>query len=235
MRLSLFISRSGYTSRRKADCLIKEGKVSVGRVYRGASRGASRTVDTVGGGINQGIDTVGGGIRSLDDIYNVLRSGADKVSINDVIYNALSLITSQYKNHGILLSVETEDDNCYTIGNKYKLEQVVLNLLSNAKYAVDEKKNQEDGGNFQKMITIRSSIQDENAVVSIEDNGIGIPDKIRDNIFDPFFTTKKAEVGTGLGLSIIYGIIQDMKGEIKVESEVNKFTRMIISVPLYKT
>ena len=160
---------------------------------------------------------------------------SEKVSINDVIYNALSLITSQYKNHNILLSIETTDDNCHTIGNKYKLEQVVLNLLSNAKFAVDERMHLIENGDYQKMISIRSSVSEDNAFITIEDNGIGIADEIRDNIFDPFFTTKKAEVGTGLGLSIIYGIIQEMKGEINVESEVKKFTRMIISVPLYKS
>ncbi len=159
----------------------------------------------------------------------------EKVSVNDVIYNALSLITSQYKNHNILLSIETTEEDCYTIGNKYKLEQVVLNLLSNAKFAVDEKLNSIENSDYQKMITIKSSVNDGNTFITIEDNGIGISEKIRDNIFDPFFTTKKAEVGTGLGLSIIYGIIKEMKGEIKVESEVNVFTRMIISAPLYKS
>jgi PAS domain S-box-containing protein len=157
----------------------------------------------------------------------------DKVSVHEVINNALSLITIQYRNHNINLSLELAAKECYTYGNKYKLEQVILNLLSNAKYAVDEKESTGNIKYYQKRITIRTKTHEKKIYASIEDNGIGIAKEVFDNIFDPFFTTKKSEAGTGLGLSIIYGIVKEMKGDINVDSEQGKFTRVTVVLPEY--
>jgi signal transduction histidine kinase len=158
----------------------------------------------------------------------------DRVSVNEVINNALSLITIQYRNHNINLSLELAADDFFTFGNKYKLEQVILNLLSNAKYAVDEKEQTTKIKYYQKRITIRTSTAKGLIYISIEDNGTGIPNEVIDNIFDPFFTTKKSEAGTGLGLSIIYGIVKEMKGNISAESEFGKFTRITVELPEYQ-
>lgn len=158
----------------------------------------------------------------------------EKVSVNEVINNALSLITIQYKNHNINLSLELAANDLFTFGNKYKLEQVILNLLSNAKFAVDEKETQGKIAYYHKRITIRTLAADDYIHISIEDNGTGIPENIIDNIFDPFFTTKKSEAGTGLGLSIIYGIIKEMKGSISADSEPGKYTRVTVSIPEFK-
>jgi len=158
----------------------------------------------------------------------------EKISINDVIINALSLITNQYRNHKISLSLQLADNDCYAEGNMYKLEQVILNLLSNAKHAIDEKAEKLNNPDYQKKILIKTLKRNSRIIITIEDNGTGIPEKIIGNIFDPFFTTKKAEMGTGLGLSIIYGIIKEMKGEIYPESRENEYTRMIVEIPEYK-
>jgi signal transduction histidine kinase len=85
--------------------------------------------------------------------------------------------------------------------------------------------------NYTKTISISSFNRDNEVVFEIEDNGIGIPKKNLTNIFDPFFTTKDVEHGTGLGLSVSYGIIKEMKGEITVDSQVNKFTRLSVTLP----
>ncbi len=158
----------------------------------------------------------------------------EKVSINDIIINALSLITTQYKNHKINLSLELSENDYYIYGNKYKVEQIILNLLSNAKFAVDEKLNNSTYTNYQKHIIIKTFTKDNSICINIEDNGVGIPEDIITNIFDPFFTTKKADVGTGLGLSIIYGIVKEMKGEINVESTQGEYTRMTVVIPEFK-
>jgi PAS domain S-box-containing protein len=157
----------------------------------------------------------------------------ERISVNDVIHNALSLITTQYKHHKINISLELSQNDCFTWGNKYKLEQVILNILSNAKYAIDEKATSSSNIHYQKRITIKSLQKDNFINIDIVDNGTGIPKEIIDNIFDPFFTTKKEESGTGLGLSIIYGIIKDMKGDIKVDSKENEYTKITIIVPAH--
>ena len=104
-------------------------------------------------------------------------------------------------------------------------------MLSNAKYAVEERQKLSKSDVYTKTITIKSYGMNGDVVFEIQDNGTGIPKKNIDNIFDPFFTTKDVESGTGLGLSITYGIIKEMKGEITVDSKINEFTRIKVALP----
>ncbi len=154
--------------------------------------------------------------------------------LNGVIKSAVSLVNNQYSSHGIDLQLYLGTDDMWVKGNKYKIEQVLLNLLSNAKYAVDEKQKSKTGKSYIKLIKISTLTADNSVVFEVEDNGIGIYKKNIDNIFNPFFTTKDVENGTGLGLSISYGIIKEMKGHVEVESEINKFTKMKVSLPMEK-
>jgi len=159
-----------------------------------------------------------------------------KVDINKVITNALSIINNLYSNHQINFILDLEETDNFVYGNQYRLEQVILNVLSNAKHAVDEKRAKLDAEVlFNKRISINSSSRDKNLVIVIEDNGIGIGEEHQGKIFDPFYTTKEIDSGTGLGLSISYGIIKDMKGDIKVQSEEGKYTIMTITLPKYKS
>lgn len=157
----------------------------------------------------------------------------EPISISEVLHNSLTLISRQYENKGIELRIKYSSRNDVTLGNKFKLEQVILNLLSNARYAVLEK-NKAGIKGYTKEIKIATFANRKACGLIIHDNGTGIPESIIDNIFDPFFTTKKEEMGTGLGLSIIYGIIKEMKGEIKAESKEGKFTRLVVTLPIYK-
>lgn len=109
-----------------------------------------------------------------------------------------------------------------------EIQQVILNLLKNAAQAMAEKQYE----NKKPKITIRIRKETYRIRVEIEDNGPGIPEKIRKRIFEPFFTTKSAGIGTGLGLSVSYFIIHnDHKGTLSVESESGKWTRFIIRLP----
>jgi C4-dicarboxylate-specific signal transduction histidine kinase len=157
----------------------------------------------------------------------------EPVSISEVVHNALSLISRQYDNIGIDLQIKYSSRNDTTLGNKYKLEQVVLNLLSNARHAVIEKDKSEISS-YKKTIKITTFANRKSCGLIIHDNGTGIPESILGNIFDPFFTTKQEEMGTGLGLSIIYGIIKEMKGDIQASSSEGKYTRLVVTLPLYK-
>ena len=159
-----------------------------------------------------------------------------KVDINKVIHNALSIINNLYSNHQINFILDLKETDHFVFGNQYRLEQVLLNLLSNAKHAVDEKKGKQGAeSSFNKRITISSASRDKNLVIVIEDNGIGIAKEHLNKIFDPFYTTKEIDSGTGLGLSISYGLIKEMKGDIKVESTDGEFTIMSITLPKNKS
>jgi signal transduction histidine kinase len=105
--------------------------------------------------------------------------------------------------------------------NPGQINQVFLNLLSNAAQAIDG-----DG-----TITITTSEDKDTLIVSIKDSGVGIPETILNKIFDPFFTTKDVGKGTGLGLSISYSIIKNHNGSIDVISEVNKGATFIMTLP----
>jgi two-component system NtrC family sensor kinase len=103
-----------------------------------------------------------------------------------------------------------------------RLHQVLLNLIANAVDAIEG----------EGMITITTSQTPQLFLISVRDDGAGIPESIRGKIFDPFFTTKPIGQGTGLGLSISYGIVQDHRGSIEVQSEMGVGTEFIVKIPL---
>ena len=133
----------------------------------------------------------------------------------------------------VKIEVGCLEDDVFTLGNRFKLEQVVLNMISNARYAVDEKARRETEKKYTKRITLSCRKTELHALIIIYDNGIGIPEEILPDIFNPFFTTKSVEKGTGLGLSISYGIVKELKGEIYATSNENQYTQMIVELPLY--
>ncbi len=159
------------------------------------------------------------------------KSDQEIFDVNTVINNTISLINRQYSNHQIELQFDNPNTELTTLGNPFKLEQVILNLLSNAKSAVDKHANLNEGA-FNKQINISCTTDDKFIFIKVKDNGIGIPKEIIDRIFDPFFTTKDEESGTGLGLSISYGIINEMKGTIEVMSIPKELTEITIKLPL---
>ena len=115
-------------------------------------------------------------------------------------------------------------------GHPPPLEQVVLNLLSNARDAVNERAEKEGTG-YDKRIRIRTCVENDAVVIEVEDNGVGMDEVTRQRLFEPFFTTKDADRGTGLGLSIIYAIVRNHDGEIDVESEQGVGTMFRVMLP----
>ncbi|QKG79629.1 tetratricopeptide repeat protein [Tenuifilum thalassicum] len=156
------------------------------------------------------------------------------VNLNDVVNSALFMVTTQFENHGIEVQKSLDENLPFITADKYKLEQVLLNLLSNAKYALDDKAKKTTESNYRKRIKINTWQDRDNIYLSVWDNGTGIPKNYVEKIFDPFFTTKSEEKGTGLGLSISYGFIKDLLGDIRVESEPGEYTLFEISIPKEK-
>ncbi len=154
----------------------------------------------------------------------------EKVDINEVITSAMLMVGTQYQTHNVTTSINLSKEPCLIFGDKFKLEQVVLNLLSNAKHAVDEKEKQQIAA-YQKCIIIKSWQSESHIYFSVWDNGVGMHADILEKIYDPFFTTKSEEKGTGLGLSITYGFIKDILGEIRVDTELGQFSLFEISIP----
>ena len=142
-------------------------------------------------------------------------------SVNRCVENALSMIGVQLATHGIDTFLNLTDPLPNIVGNPFQYEQVVLNLLSNARDAIEERLIRDAQSNISDSVPgkiwITSVLREKKIILTIEDNGTGIPEGIETRVFDPFFTTKASGKGTGLGLSISYGIIREMGGIITLE------------------
>ncbi|MHA2039229.1 MAG: PAS domain S-box protein [Promethearchaeota archaeon] len=149
------------------------------------------------------------------------------LSLNEVIEDTLSFSAVRLKQKGIKVKKELSTRLPLILGDKTELQQVVLNMTTNALDAMNE------GDNY----IIKTDISEDNNKVKMLfiDDGTGIAEENLNKIFDPFFTTKKEGEGTGLGLSVSYGIIKNHNGEILVESEPGKGTRFSIYLPTVKS
>jgi PAS domain S-box-containing protein len=154
-------------------------------------------------------------------------------NINESIRNAKSMISEQFKHNGIHLILNLDGNVPQLVGNTYKFEQVIVNLIINAKDAIEEKENILNM-TFTKVVEISSSREKQAVCVEVKDNGIGIEPNDIDKVLLPFYSTKKEGVGTGLGLSISFGIIRDMNGTIEIQSERLKGTSIRIMIPVKK-
>ena len=136
------------------------------------------------------------------------------LSPEDVMKSVIKLISEQLRLDDIKIKLVFTDDNSLVLGHQIQLEQVFLNIISNARYAILE--NLE---NTEREIFVNANlIGDDKLEVSITDTGGGVPDKLLPHIFTPFITSKPMGKGTGLGLSVSYGIINEMNGTITVEN-----------------
>jgi PAS domain S-box-containing protein len=142
--------------------------------------------------------------------------------INEVVENAFMLVESQLKSKKIAVSKNYEQSLPEIMMNADRMQQVIINLLSNAKDAVLE------GGQI--SVTTKQNI--DKIQIEVKDNGEGISENARKHLFEPFFSTKKQGEGTGLGLSICYEIVSKHNGTIEMTSEKGKGTTFIIKLPL---
>jgi len=149
------------------------------------------------------------------------------LNINALAYETLNLLKPQLDLHKIDVQISLADDLPHASGDVISFQQVLINLISNAKQAMD--------GVSTRKLHIKTFFNQSHALpiqLEIEDTGPGFSEEIRQELFKPFFTTKSAGNGMGLGLSISYRIIANMGGRIEAKSEQNKGARFIILLPL---
>ena len=149
-----------------------------------------------------------------------------RVNINRLIEQTLIINSNLLKFNGIKIETELDPNLPDMIGSEDQLQQVFMNLVSNAAEAL------ETVGGGRLRIATRHSLREDKLVVDFEDTGIGIPESNLSKLFEPFFTTKKKGKGVGLGLSVAYGIIQEHGGSINVKSKEGKGTTFNVRFPL---
>lgn len=177
-------------------------------------------------GIEEGANRTAGIVKSLRIFSRVDEDDLKMADINLGMKSTLVILDSSLKdtisiktNYGKLPLIE-----CYP----GKLNQVFLNLLTNASYSVKKKFGSKPGAELE----VNTYQEGEFVYIQIKDNGIGIDEAIRSKIFDPFFTTKDVGEGTGLGLSIVYQTILKHQGEIIVNSILGKGSEFTVKIPV---
>jgi len=156
------------------------------------------------------------------------------VQINDVLERAFEMFSQQLRVRGMDVAWDVEEDLPMIMANPDRLEQVFINLLVNARDAIEGKWELKKHKNDTEKITLKTRLEEKIVIAEVCDTGPGIPEAISDKIFEPFFTTKEVGEGTGLGLSISYGIIKECGGNIKVASGHAEGTCFVITFPIPK-
>ncbi len=151
----------------------------------------------------------------------------------DIVEGTLSLVRAVLRHDQITLEVDVPEDLPAIRCRSQQIQQVVMNLITNARDTLNEKY---PGYDNNKRVSISASLferADHQWIrITVEDSGVGIPADVRERMFDPFYTTKLRHEGTGLGLSISHGIVKDHGGELTVESEVGQWTRFHMDLPV---
>jgi len=186
-------------------------KLEISQLLKGIHEGASRTSEIV---------------KGLRVFSRLDEDDLKKANINDGLDSTLIVINNLLSNKIALEKVYSDIPmiECYP----GKLNQVFLNIISNAIYAINKKFGDEQGG----ILKISTSYNEKSIFVKIEDNGIGMDEITKKKIFEPFFTTKDVGEGTGLGMSIAYNTIKRHQGEIQVHSTPGLGTEFILELPI---
>lgn len=156
----------------------------------------------------------------------------EAVYVNEALQKALDIFSQQLKLREIEVVKQFAENLPPVSANSNRLEQVFINLLINARDAIEEKIEKSFTKDVDKKIYLNTSARNGKVIISVKDTGMGIPQSVLDKIFEPFFTTKRVGKGTGLGLSISYGIVQDYEGTIQVETAENEGAEFIVQFPV---
>jgi C4-dicarboxylate-specific signal transduction histidine kinase len=245
---TLEMERREQELREKQEQLVQAGKLAtLGELTTGVAHELNNPLNNIGLFITNAIDRIELGrieeeaikndlsealaqVRKATDIISHLRMFGrpapvtfEPVLLEEVIERSLSLMQEQLRLRQI--SVELDIYSGVVVeGNPIQLEQVFINLLTNARDALADAD--------ERAIRISCETRAETAVVTFADTGAGIPAGLEQRIFDPFFTTKEVGTGTGLGLSITYGIIQEHGGTISVESSPGDGACFAVELPV---
>jgi len=165
-------------------------------------------------------------IQTVRNFARGERGRADEsVQVNVAVENVLTMIGRQIEAHGIRMEKDLDPELPPVRAILNELEQVVMNLIVNARQALDE------CGHSRKNLSIRTGSRDGTVFVEVSDDGPGIAEPILERIFDPFFTTKEEGKGTGLGLSISQSIVRNLGGRIDAANNGNGGATFMIHIP----
>jgi C4-dicarboxylate-specific signal transduction histidine kinase len=237
--------------REKQEQLVQAAKLAtLGELTTGVAHELNNPLNNIGLFIGNVIDAVELGrgepepiLRQLNnamqqvhkatEIINHLRTfgraapvSREPTHVNQVVEESLSLMREQLKLRSIDVMLDLSPENPMVMANSIRLEQVFMNLLTNARDALAD--------STKKSIVIRSWVEAGSVWLEFQDSGSGVPPALEQRIFDPFFTTKEVGAGTGLGLSIAYGIMKDHEGSISLKNRPGEGATFQIALPVHR-
>jgi len=243
------IQRREQELRDKQEQLVQAGKLAtLGELTTGIAHELNNPLNNIGLFMGNAIDLIEHGMTDEEQIIRELRQATQQVrkateiishlrtfgraaplsrepiALRQVIERALELMREQLRLREIDVAVDLGSKEPVVLGNPIQLEQVFINLLTNARDAM--------ANSLRKAIRISGSVDCGAVELAFADTGHGIPPGLERRIFDPFFTTKEVGKGTGLGLSITYGIIKEHGGTISVVSPPGTGATFVIHLPL---
>ena len=172
-----------------------------------------------------------GVIKHVRDFARQSERDLKKLCINDPVNDVFKVLGHQLTVHSIKVSLDLDEKIPDIRAEHNRLEQVFINLVTNAIDSMDEKAADQEGP-AEKHLQIRTFAEDGWVVAKVSDTGMGMTDEVMNKIFEPFFTTKETGKGTGLGTSISFGIVKDYGGTIDIESEYGKGATFTIKFPV---
>jgi C4-dicarboxylate-specific signal transduction histidine kinase len=245
---TIVMERREQELREKQEQLVQAGKLAtLGELTTGVAHELNNPLNNIGLFVGNAVDLVELGtaadervvrelsramqqVRKATEIISHLRTfgraapfSRDPVDLTQVIEQALFLVEAQLRLRNITVRVDLGSERPVVVGNPVQLEQVFINLLTNARDALAEAPRKE--------IDIIGSMVPDGVEITFADTGPGIPPGLEHRVFDPFFTTKDVGQGTGLGLSITYGIIKELGGTISVVSQPGQGARFTLRLP----
>ncbi|WP_084184783.1 PAS domain S-box protein [Desulfonatronum thiodismutans] len=192
----------------------------------------SEMLEEISQSISTHVDRAGKIISHMREFGRKSELKTMPVQINDVIRRGFEFFSQQLNVRNISVEWRLQEDLPLIIAEPNRLEQVIINLLINARDAIEERWNGKEVKNGEKTITIETESSGAFVTTRICDTGFGVPSNMSEKIFEPFFTTKDVGKGTGLGLSISYGIIQDYNGTITAENRETSGACFTITFPV---
>jgi two-component system NtrC family sensor kinase len=176
-------------------------------------------------GISEGAKRTAEIIKSLKNFSRLDENDTKPVDLNEGLASTLVLVKNTFPDHLTVIREFGDIPKVECLPGK--INQVFMNLISNAIHAIKNKESNDPG-----ILTIRSWRDGDHVKISISDNGTGMSDAVKQRIFEPFFTTKDVGEGTGLGLSIVFRIIESHHGNIDVVTNLGAGTEFIINLPV---
>jgi C4-dicarboxylate-specific signal transduction histidine kinase len=237
--------------REKQEQLVQAGKLAtLGELTTGVAHELNNPLNNIGLFVGNAIDLIELGmadaeperiLQELDSSMHQVRKATEIIShlrtfgraasvsrepvvLTQVIESSISLMQEQLRLRQIEVIQHFPAQHLIVMGNAIQLEQVFINLLTNARDALSDVSP--------KVITITCTVVEQTVHICVADTGPGIPEGLEQRIFDPFFTTKDVGAGTGLGLSITYGIIKEHQGTILIENHPGEGAVFRIQLPL---